>query len=98
MAGRVFTTHAGGLFLLLPMLARLELDTVVGRQQFPGTTMIPAAHAVRAALILKLLGKARRSHVMDLVFDEGVALAVGLNAMPKTTSCRSTPRALAERR
>jgi hypothetical protein len=47
--------------------------------------MIPAAHAVRAALVLKLIGKARRSHVMDLVFDEGVALAVGLNAIPKTT-------------
>jgi hypothetical protein len=47
--------------------------------------MIPAAHAVRAALCLKLLGKARRSHVMDLVFDEGVALAVGLNSIPKST-------------
>ena len=47
--------------------------------------MIPAAHAVRSALVLKLLGKARRSHVMDLLFDEGVALAVGLNALPKAT-------------
>jgi hypothetical protein len=45
--------------------------------------MIPATHAFRSALILKLLGKSRRSHVMDLVFDEGVALAAGLNAIPK---------------
>src|ERR1700682_2360997 len=47
--------------------------------------MIPAAHAVRSALLLKMLGKSRRSHVMDLVFDQGVALAAGLNAIPKTT-------------
>ena len=85
LAPRVFSTRAGGLFLLLPLLARLDLDAVVGRSQFPGTTMIPASHAVRAALILKLLGRARRSHVMDLLFDEGVALAVGLNALPKAT-------------
>lgn len=84
-APRTFSTRAGGLFLLLPLLARLDLDTVVGHAQFPGTTMIPATHAVRAALVLKLLGTARRSHVMDLLFDDGVALAVGLNALPKTT-------------
>lgn len=80
-----FTTHAGGLFLLLPLLARLDFDAMVKRCRFPGTMMIPAGHAVRAALILKLLGKTRRSHVMDLVFDPGVALAAGLNAIPKAT-------------
>jgi len=85
LAARTFSTRAGGLFLLLPLLARLDLDALVERAQFPGTTMIPAAHAVRAALVLKLLGTARRSHVMDLLFDEGVALAVGLNTVPKAT-------------
>jgi transposase-like protein len=85
LAPRIFSTRVGGLFLLLPLLARLDLDTVVAGCKFPGTKMIPAAHAVRAALVLKLLGKARRSHVMDLLFDDGVALAVGLNALPKTT-------------
>ena len=85
LAARTFTTHAGGLFLLLPLLVRTDLDALVARCRLPGTQMIPAAHAVRAALLLKLLGKARRSHVMDLVFDEGVALAVGLNAIPKAT-------------
>ncbi len=80
-----FSTHAGALFILLPLLARLDLDSVVERCRFPGTKMIPAAHAIRSALLLKLLGKSRRSHVMDLVFDPGVALAAGLNAIPKTT-------------
>ena len=85
LAEAEFSTHVGGLFLLLPLLARLDLDTLVTRCRLPGTKMIPAGHAVRAALVLKLLGKSRRSHVMDLVFDPGVALAVGLNAVPKTT-------------
>lgn len=85
LAPREFSTRVGGLFLFLPLLARLNLNALVARCGLPGTPMIPAGHAVRAALVLKLLGKARRSHVMDLVFDEGVALAVGLNAIPKTT-------------
>ena len=85
LAPRTFSTRAGGLFLLLPLLARLDVDALVGAAKFPGTKMIPATHAVRAALVLKLLGTARRSHVMDLLFDEGVALAAGLNAVPKAT-------------
>jgi hypothetical protein len=85
LAERSFTTHAGGLFLLLPLLVRFGLDGLVSRCRFPGTRMIPAPYAVRSALLLKLLGKSRRSHVMDLVFDEGVALVAGLNAVPKAT-------------
>ncbi len=80
-----FSTHVGGVFMLLPFLARFDLDAMVARCGFPGTKMIPPEHAVRAALLLKLLGKSRRSHVMDLVFDPGVALAAGLNAIPKAT-------------
>ncbi len=72
----------------------------MGSSRFPGAKMIPASHAFRSALILKLLGKSRRSHVMDLVFDEVVALAAGLNAIPKSTfmwlySCRLGRTAIA---
>jgi hypothetical protein len=84
LEARSFSTHAGGLFLLLPMVSKFGLDKLVEDTGFPGSNMIPAAHAVRSALLLKLLGKSRRSHVMDLVFDEGVAVAAGLNAVPKT--------------
>src|ERR1700693_3813397 len=85
LAERSFTPQAGGVFLLLPLLVRFHRDTLVARCRFPGSQMIPAAHAVRSALLLQILGKSRRSHVMDLVFDQGVALAAGLNAIPKTT-------------
>ena len=33
----------------------------------------------------KLASRQRKSHVMDLVFDEGLALFAGLNVAPKTT-------------
>ena len=45
--------------------------------------MIPAEHALRACLALKLWSIERKSHVMALVADEGLALFAGLNVMPK---------------
>ena len=45
--------------------------------------MIPAVQAIRSLLALKLLGKERKSHVMDLVSDQGIALFAGLNVVPK---------------
>jgi transposase len=85
LASRTFTTHAGGLFLLLPLIVQVDLDQIATATKLPGSKMIPATHALRSALILKMIGRTRRSHVMDLVLDEGVALAAGLNAIPKAT-------------
>ena len=45
--------------------------------------MIPAEYALRACLALKLWSLERKSHVMALVADEGLALFAGLNAIPK---------------
>jgi len=45
--------------------------------------MIPAEHALRTALALKLWSIERKSHVMALIADPGLALFCGLNAMPK---------------
>jgi hypothetical protein len=99
VAPRQFATAMGGLFVFVPWLVRLGLDDLVGQAGFPGTRMIPATHAVRAALALKLTSTGRKSHVMDLVFDEGLALWTGLNVLPKTTflsqySSRLGPRRL----
>ena len=99
VAPRQFATAMGGLFVFVPWLVRLGLDDLVGQAGFPGTRMIPATHAVRAALALKLTSTERKSHVMDLVFDEGLALWTGLNVLPKTTflsqySSRLGPRRL----
>jgi len=85
LAPRRFATALGGLFVFVPWLVRLALDGLVAAAGFPGTRMIPAAHAVRAALALKLTSTERKSHGMDWVFDEGLALWTGLNVPPKTT-------------
>lgn len=94
---REFTTQVGGLFLFVPDLVRLAADTLARGAKLPGSRMIPAAHALRASLALKLWAIERKSHVMALVADPGLALFCGLNAMPKKSflseySSRITPQ------
>jgi hypothetical protein len=97
LESRRFFTRCGGLFLFLPDLAALRVDTLAEAARLPGSQMIPAAHALRSALALKLHSIERKSHIMALVADEGLALFAGLNAIPKRSylseySCRITPR------
>jgi hypothetical protein len=80
---RSFRTQVGGLFLFAPLMRDIRLGEVVRQAGLPGSAMIPAEQAVRSLLALKLLGKERKSHVMDLVCDEGIALFAGLNVVPK---------------
>ena len=83
LAPRTFTTTCGGLFLFVPDLVRLHLDSLVQAGHLPGSKMIPASHALRACLALKLWSIERHSHVMALAADEGLALFAGLNVSPK---------------
>ena len=97
LENRKFFTRCGGLFLFLPDLAALRIDTLAEAARLPGSQMIPPAHALRSALALKLHSIERKSHIMALVADEGLALFAGLNAIPKRSylseySCRITPR------
>jgi transposase len=93
---REFSTRVGGLFLFIADLVRLDSDALADYAKLPGSGMIPAGHALRAALALKLWAIERKSHVMALVADEGLGLFCGLNAMPKKSflseySSRITP-------
>ena len=83
LSPRSFRTRVGGLFLFVPLMREIDLAGVLGKVGLPGSGMIPAEQAVRSLLALKLIGKERKSHVMDLVFDEGIALFAGLNVAPK---------------
>ncbi len=74
LSPRTLTTSCGG---------RLGLGKLATTSHLPGSRMIPAEHALRACLALKLWCVERRSHVMALVADEGLALFAGLNAIPK---------------
>ena len=96
LSPRRFRTRFGGLFLFLPWLARVGFDALVRRAGLPGSEMIPAGHAMRSLLALKLFGNARHSHIMSHVFDEGLGLFAGLNVIPKRAflteySCRIAP-------
>jgi hypothetical protein len=97
LSPREFTTRVGGLFLFVPDLIRLDCEALARSAKIPGSRMIPAEHALRASLALKLWSIERKSHVMSLVADDGLALFCGLNAMPKRSflgeySSRITPQ------
>src|SRR2546425_88990 len=78
-----FRTPLAGLFLFIPLLYRIDLQSVVTAARLPGSQMIPATQAVRSLLALKLVGTERKSHVMDLVTDQAIALFAGINVVPK---------------
>jgi hypothetical protein len=93
---KTFRTKFGGLFLFLPALAKMGFDRLIGNCGLPGTKMVPAQHAMRSLLALKLFGTQRHTHVMSAVLDEGLALFAGLNVIPKRSflteySCRVAP-------
>jgi transposase len=80
---RHFSTRCGGLFLFVPDLVCLDVDSLGKSARLPGSGMIPAGHALRAALALKLWSIERKSHVMALMADGGLGLFCGLNGIPK---------------
>jgi hypothetical protein len=98
LPGTRFSTRCGGLFLFLPDLVRLQLEELASRAKLPGSRMIPASHALRCALALKLWSIERKSHVMAFVTDPGLALFCGLNVVPKKSFlCEYSSRVERER-
>jgi hypothetical protein len=90
---RSFETACGGLFLFVPGLVALGLEQLAEAARLPGSKMIPASHALRSMLALKLWSIEHRSHAMPHVADEGLSLLAGLNVIPKRSflseySCR----------
>ncbi len=83
LSPRKFDTRCAGLFLFIPLMRGIDLREILREIRLPGSRMIPAEQALRSLLALKLIGKERHSHVMDLVFDPGLALFAGLNVVPK---------------
>ncbi len=79
-----FSTSFGGLFLFLPDLVKMEMESLV--QHLPGSKFIPAPCMIRSLLALKLWGIGRHTHVMANTMDEGLALFAGLNGIPKRST------------
>lgn len=78
-------TRVAGLFLFLPLLAKLGFHKLVQQAGYPGSEMIPADAAILSLLTLKLLDKERLSHIDDFNFEEALGLFAGLNILPKKT-------------
>lgn len=83
LAPREFVTACGGLFLFVPDLVRFAVPDLATSASLPGSKPIPATQALLSTLALKLWSIERKSHVMALVADPGLALFAGLNAIPK---------------
>jgi hypothetical protein len=76
-------TRLAGLFLFVPLLARLEFDELVRKAGYAGSEMVPADAALLSLLTIKLLDKERRSHIDDFNFEQALGLFAGLNILPK---------------
>ena len=76
-------TAYGGVFLFIPLIVDLKLDTIFNRLGFYGSKQIPRLNYLMSFLALKLIGKERLSHVNDLNFDYGLGTFAGLNVLPK---------------
>src|SRR3974377_2226719 len=81
LSARQFRTQFGGLFLFVPYLSAVPWDQILEQSQFPGTQQIPAAHAMRSLLGLKLYGSARPSHVMSEGVDPAPAFFAALPSL-----------------
>src|ERR1019366_4370780 len=89
---RIACGHAG-LLLLLPQLIELGLPAMTAAAGYPQTSTLSAFHSI-ATLLLAKCGRISRVHHIDaLTEDRGLALMLGLPALPKAPhlasySCR----------
>lgn len=94
---RMLRTKFGGLFLFLPLLAKIPLDDILQKADFPGSRKIPASYAIRSLLALspslslqfikysiyRLLGSAG-DFVWDYIFQNTVRIDfTGLEEIPR---------------
>ena len=80
--------HAG-LFLLAPAIAELGLAELAGSCGYPSTTVLSAWHSLGTLLLHKCARTPRASHAFALADDPGLALLMGLTALPKATHLTS---------
>ena len=80
--------HAG-LYLLLPAMATLGLDTLVAAARYPGTKALSSFHSLASLLLLKCSRRGRAANAFPLGADPGLGLAAGLVALPKATHLTS---------
>jgi len=87
-----FATHSfartsyGGIFLFIPLILEMKLDSIFSETGFYGSRHIPRINYLMSFVALKLIGKERLSHVTDLNFDYGLGVFAGLNILSKVAA------------
>ncbi len=76
--------HAG-LLLLLPAICAVGLPDLVAQAGYPSTQALTSWQSIGTLLLAKCARKPRVSHAGTLADDAGLAFALGLTALPKTT-------------
>ena len=76
--------HAG-LLLLLPAITQIGLPGLIAQAGYPSTEALTAWHSLGTLLLAKCARKPRVSHAGTLSDDQGLAFALGVTALPKTT-------------
>ena len=88
-AGAAYDCDHAGLFVLLPALVELGLDTLVAGARYPGTKVLSAFHSLASLLLVKCSRRGRAANAFPLGADPGLGLALGLAAIPKATHLTS---------
>ena len=88
-AGARYDCDHAGLYLLLPAMAELGLDTLIGAARYPSTKTLSAFHSLGSLLLLKASRRGRAANAFPLGADPGLGLALGLVAIPKATHLTS---------
>ncbi|MGH9004343.1 MAG: hypothetical protein ACRDYV_14560, partial [Acidimicrobiia bacterium] len=88
-AGARYDCDHAGLYLLLPAMATLGLDALVGAARYPGTKVLSSFHSLGSLLLLKCSRRGRAANAFPLGADPGLGLALGLVALPKATHLTS---------
>lgn len=88
-SGARYDCDHAGLYLLLPAMATLGLDTLIGAARYPGTKVLSSFHSLASLLLLKCSRRGRAANAFPLGADPGLGLALGLVALPKATHLTS---------
>ncbi len=88
-AGARYDCDHAGLYLVLPALAELGLDELIGAARYPGTKALSSLHSLGSLLLLTASRRGRAANASPLGADGGLGLALGLVALPKATHLTS---------
>jgi len=79
-----FKSSNAGILMFLAIIRHYEIDTVINKSNYPGTSVINKLSSILCFLALKLANRRRYSSDDTWCMDRGMGLFAGLNVLPKT--------------